>query len=114
MTPGVVHIAGNGAGVTPIDEVEMAAIKLVVQAGIRCQPCQFLETGRWVRVADGVLRNLKGILADSGHGTRIVVGVSLLQRAVLVELGEGTRVVPVSHTGAASNTGIIGLVSDSS
>jgi transcription antitermination factor NusG len=94
MTPGVVHIVGTGAGVKPVDEGEMAAVKLVVQAGLYCQPCPFLETGRRVRVADGVLRNLEGILADRMNGIRIVIGISLLQRGALVELGDATQVVP--------------------
>jgi len=91
MMPGVLHIAGTGADVKPVDEVEMAAIKLVVQSGLRSQPCQFPKTGRRVRVVNGVLSNLEGILADSKNG--IVIGISLLKRGVLVELGEATQVV---------------------
>jgi transcriptional antiterminator NusG len=95
VTPGVVHIVGMGAGIKPINEGEITAIRLVVQAGLLCQPCPFLTTGRRVRVSEGPLRGLEGILADSGNGTKIVVGISLLQRAVLVELGKSTQIVPV-------------------
>ena len=94
-TPGVIHIMGTKSGVKPVDEAEIAAVKLVVQAPVHYQPCQFCETGRRVRVAEGVLHDLEGILAETGNGTGIVVGISLLQLAVVVEIGDGTRVVDV-------------------
>ena len=94
MTPGVMQIVGTGAGVKPVDEGEVAAIKLVVQSGLHYQPCLFHETGRRVRVAEGVLHNLEGIFAGKG----LVIGISLLQLAVLVEIGDAIQVVPVSNT----------------
>jgi transcription antitermination factor NusG len=95
MTPGVVHIVGMGAGVKTINESEIASIRLALRAGLPCQPCPFLGTGRRVRISEGPLRDLEGILAESGNGTRIVIGISLLQRAVMVELGKSIHVVPV-------------------
>ena len=98
MTPGVVHILGTGvAGVKPIDECEIHAIKLAVEAGLPCQPCPFLEVGRRVRVCDGPLRDVEGILAESGNGSRIAIGISLLRRGVLVDLGRSTEVVAVAN-----------------
>jgi transcription antitermination factor NusG len=94
-TPGVVHIVGRGAGIKPIDEGEITAIRRVVQAGLLCQPCPFLTTGRRVRVSEGPLRDFEGILANGGGGTMIVIVISLLQRAVLLELGNSTKIVPV-------------------
>ena len=110
MVPGVLHIVGTAGGVKPVDDNEMAAIQRIAQAGLQCQPCRFLDSGPWVRVTDGVLHNLRGILADSRNGTRIVIGISLLQRAVLVELGEATPIVPISHTGTVLKTTVISSV----
>jgi transcription antitermination factor NusG len=95
MTPGVVHILGTGAGVKPINEGEIAAIRLALQAGLPCEPCSFPKTGRRVRVSEGPLRDLEGILAEGGKGSSIVIGISLLKRAVMVELAKSTQVVPV-------------------
>jgi transcription termination/antitermination protein NusG len=95
MIPGVVHIVGVGLGVNPLNEREIGAIKLAVQAGLACQPCPFLRNGRRVRVSEGPLRDVEGILAEAGNGTRIVLGISLLERAVLVELGKCTHVIAV-------------------
>jgi len=98
MIPGVMHIVGTGAGVKPVDEVEMAAVKLVVQSPLHYRPCRFREAGRRVRVAEGALHNLEGILAESGNKIGIVVGISLLKVAVLVEIGDASQVVAVSNT----------------
>src|SRR5438067_7035191 len=95
MTPGVIHIMGTQSGVKPVDEAEIGAVKRIVQAPIDYQPCQFCETGRRVRVAEGVLHNLEGILAETSNGIGIVVGISLLQLAVVVEIGDGIRIVDV-------------------
>jgi hypothetical protein len=96
----VIHV-GTGAGVKPVDEAEIAAVKLVVQSPQHYQPCQFRETGRRVRVAEGALHNLEGILVESRNGIGIVVGISLLQLAVLVEIGDTSQIVAVSNTRTA-------------
>ena len=49
-------------------------------------------------MAEGVLHNLEGILAEGRNGLGIVIGISLVQLAVLVEIGDGSQVVPVSNT----------------
>jgi len=107
MVPGVMQIAGTAAGVEPVDDGEIAAIKKVVQAARYYQPCPFRKTGRTVRVAGGKLHNLEGILAESRHGNGIIVGISLLQRGVLVEIGDAARVVPVSNTGTGDVSGFL-------
>ena len=96
--PGVLHIVGTGAGVKPVDEVEMTAVKLVVQSPLHYRPCRFRDAGRRVRIAEGVLHNLEGILAESRNKIGVVVGISLLKLAVLVEIGEDSQVVAVSNT----------------
>jgi transcription antitermination factor NusG len=98
MIPGVMQIAGTAAGVKPVDDGEIAAIKQVVQAAPYYQPCPFHQVGRKVRVVGGELHNVEGILAESRHGNGIIVGISLLRLSVLVEIGDAARVVPVSNT----------------
>ena len=111
MIPGVMQIAGTAAGVKPVDEGEIAAVKQVVQAARYYQPCPFRKTGQKqkVRVAGGELHNLEGILAESRHGNAIIVGIALLQRGVLVEIGDAARVVPVSNTSTGAVDFLTGL-----
>ncbi len=95
ITPGVLYIVGTGSALTPVDEVEIVSLKTVVRSAFHYEPCGFLNTGPRVRVIDGPLRNLEGILIEPENGCRIVIGVSLLQRSVLVELGEAVPLLPV-------------------
>ena len=92
-TPGVLYIAGNAnARGCVVDEIEIAAVKTVVQSPLSCQSSLLLDTGPRVRVAGGPLRNLEGVFVDKGSRYRIAISLSLLQRSVLVDLPKGTRV----------------------
>jgi transcriptional antiterminator NusG len=103
LIPGVMHIVGMGTGVKSANDREIRNIKLAVQGGLVCQPYPLPGPGRRVRVCEGPLRDVEGILVESANGTRIAIGISLLQRAVLVELGKSIRVIAVldSQTSAA-------------
>src|ERR1051326_158600 len=105
MTPGVMQIAGTAAGVKPVDEDEIAAIKRIVRGARYYQPYPFWKTGRKVRVAGGELHNLEGMRAESRNGNGIILGISLLRLGVLVEIGHPARVVPVSNTRTGTVSG---------
>src|ERR1041385_6580 len=99
MTAGVVHVVGTGKDVaTPVDEVEIAAIKTVVRSGLHYQLCPFVNAGPKVLIVNGRLRKVAGILGHSGRDYKIAVGVSLLRRSVLADLATGTEFVRVSGT----------------
>src|ERR1051326_9137314 len=83
MTPGVMQIAGTAAGVKPVDEDEIAAIKRIVRGARYYQPYPFWKTGRKVRVAGGELHNLEGMRAESRNGNGIILGISLLRLGAL-------------------------------
>ncbi len=76
----------------------MAAIERVVLSGVRAEPCPYLETGQNVRIEDGPLRGLKGILISFKDRHRIVVSVSLLRRSVAVEI-DRSQICPIGPTG---------------
>ena len=46
----------------------------------------FLEVGRRVRLEDGPLAGLEGLLIEKRKQNRLVVSVSLLRRSVAVEI----------------------------
>lgn len=85
-TPGVVAIVRFGGGPTAVDEQEIEAIRIVVGSGREAQPHPFVKVGRKIRILDGSLRGLEGLLLDMKKGRRVVVSVSLLQRSVAVEI----------------------------
>lgn len=85
-TPGVVRIIGLGKMPVPVEEAEMAAVQAVASSGLLMQPWPFLKVGQTVRIEEGPLRNVTGILTEIDGAKRLIVSISLLQRSVAVAL----------------------------
>jgi transcription termination/antitermination protein NusG len=84
ITPGVISIIGVGKIPIPVDESEVAAIQAIVKSGLELGPWPFLEAGQRVRVEEGPLRGVEGVLIEVDKRGRLVASVTLLQRAVAV------------------------------
>ncbi len=84
--PGVVHIVGIGKTPVPIDDAEIAAIQAAVHSGLSAEPWPFLEVGQRVRLDEGPLTGLEGILVATAKQHRIIVSVTLLRRSVAVSI----------------------------
>ncbi len=104
-TPGVAKIVGFGESLAPVDDREIADIRLVMQSKLPVCPWPYLKPGDRVRVAHGPLRGVEGRLlrekdCKEKNGLRLVINVELLQRSIAVEL-EPDMVVPVRVLRAA-------------
>ena len=97
VTPGVMAVVGSGRIPTPIDDVEMAAIRRLIDSGVPAQRWPYLNCGEMVRVEDGPLEGLTGIVVRLKGMDRLVVSVSLLMRSVSVEI-ERNSVKPIGYT----------------
>jgi transcription antitermination factor NusG len=86
MTPGVMQIVGSGKTAIPVAEEEIAAIRLVGKSGLPTMPWPYLEVGHVVRIEEGPLQGLTGIVLKIKSGLKLVLSVSLLQRSVAVEI----------------------------
>lgn len=87
-TPGVVLVVGRGRTPLPIDSNEVEAIRRAINSGQRITPWPSLEVGRTVRIEEGSLRGLEGVLLRFKGASHLILGVQLLQRAVAVEVPE--------------------------
>jgi transcription antitermination factor NusG len=85
-TPGVEYIVGIGKIPVIIPPEEIAALDTVMKSAAIAQLSPFLQTGQWVRIEEGALSGLEGILLDFRGSCRLVVSVTLLQRSVAVEI----------------------------
>lgn len=86
MTPGVhsfVSIAGRPAVIPP---EEINAVRRVVESGWQVEPHPFLKSGDWVRVIDGPLEGIEGVLVRKKNRTRLVLSVELLEKSAAVEV----------------------------
>ena len=100
---GVVRILGErwDRPASVADE-EIAAIRRIDAAHVPVFPHPYLTQGQQVRIHDGALAGLEGILiATKPHKGLLVLSVELLRRSVAVEV-ESTQVQPVKPAGAAS------------
>jgi len=86
VTPGVLSVVGRGRIPVPVEDSEIDAIQRVISSGLRAEPWPYLEVGQQVRIEDGALSGLEGILTSFRGSRRIVVSVSLLCRSVALEI----------------------------
>ncbi len=85
-TPGVLGVVGFGGRPGIIPDAEVEAIRQVVSSRLRAEPCPFLKCGDWVRVKNGPLEGIEGILLRKKNVCRLVLSVELLQQSVAVEV----------------------------
>jgi len=85
-TPGVTQILGAGKMPIPLRDTEISSLQTAIQAQLRIRPCPFLQAGQKVRISEGALAGVQGIVMSSRQGPRLVLSVSLLQRSVLLEI----------------------------
>jgi transcription antitermination factor NusG len=91
--PTVVSILGLGKEPEPIPDSEIEALQTVCRAGVRVVPHPFLNAGGKVRIREGPLAGVEGILLDAKQST-LILSITLLQRSVSVEI-ESEWVAPV-------------------
>lgn len=84
--PGVISIIGVGKLPHPVDDDEMNALQIVAGSGLLLEPWPFLREGQRIRIQDGPLRNVEGVLSEIGDRGKLVISVTLLQRSVAVTL----------------------------
>jgi transcription antitermination factor NusG len=84
--PGVIHFVGIGKTPQPIEDHEVTAIQQIVGSGSLARPWPFLREGERVRIDDGPLRNVEGILTRANDTDQVVVSVTLLQRSIAVQV----------------------------
>ena len=93
--PGVIKIVGLGKLPHPVDEDEINALLVVAGSGMLLEPWPFLREGERVRIQDGPLRNVEGVLSEIGGRGKLVISVTLLQRSVAVTI-DRSLILPLS------------------
>lgn len=105
-TPGVTSILGVGKIPVPVDASEVAAIQAMVRSGMQVGPWPFLQVGARVRIEEGPLRGVEGILVQVNKRNRLVASITLLQRSVSVEVDRlaVTPLSPVQRIGPSTTS----------
>jgi len=70
----------------PLPQHELSPLLTSQSIGRRIEPHPFLQVGRQVRLRNGPLAGLEGILLRRKEGLRLVVSIEMLMRSVCVEV----------------------------
>ena len=88
-TDSVVRVLCNEDQPSPIPYEQVHAIQVLIKNGIAVTPIPYLREGRRVRVVNGPLMGMEGILLKTKPNKhRLVLSVDLLQESVSVEIDE--------------------------
>jgi transcription antitermination factor NusG len=85
-TPGVHTVIMTGAAPAVVPNEEIAAIRRAVESSLRVEPHQFLENGDLVRIMNGPLVGLEGIVSRKKDSCRLVLSIRMLGRSAAVEI----------------------------
>ncbi|HEY6943682.1 MAG TPA: transcription termination/antitermination NusG family protein [Candidatus Acidoferrum sp.] len=108
ITPGVISVVGTGRVPIPVEESEIEAIQRMVATGGHVEPFPYLEVGQLVRIEDGALSGIQGVLTSFKGSQRIVVSISLLRRSVALEIDRSAvSPIQVKHSGAGQSRVIV-------
>ncbi len=97
---GVMRLVGKEYVGTPISSKEIRDIWTLVKSPHKIEPYPFLSIGDRVRISNGSLAGVEGILIGKASDTRLVVSVNLLQRSLVASI-QGFDVERIGVNGAA-------------
>jgi transcription termination/antitermination protein NusG len=85
-TPGVIRIVSFGGKPASIDAEELASIRVIVEARVPVSTGIGLQVGDQVRIEEGPLRGVVGVLQQVDKRTRLVVSINMMMRIVATEV----------------------------
>lgn len=85
-TPGIYGLVSSAGQPAAIPEIEIEAIRRVVNSGVRVEAHPFLKCGNRVRVKCGPLTGIEGILIRKKNISRLVLSVEILGTAAAIEV----------------------------
>lgn len=85
-TPGVHMILSRGGQFATVPEAEIHAIRLAMGRPDRVEPHPFLECGQRVRVKQGPLEGVEGILVRKKNLWRLVLSVDMLGQSAAIDI----------------------------
>jgi len=94
QVPGVVQLVGSGGMPLPLPGAEIETIRDALSKGLQAHPHPYLKVGSRVRICNGPLEGLHGILLRKKGKLRVVVSVDLIMRSISIDV-DASEVEPV-------------------
>jgi transcription antitermination factor NusG len=86
--PGVVRLISFGGQPAPLPATEIEALRERLCGNIKIEPYPYLRKGRRVRVRNGPMQGLEGIVVRRKDHCRIVFSIDLIMRSVAIEVDQ--------------------------
>jgi transcription antitermination factor NusG len=86
QTPGIFWFVGNAGNAAVVPDAEIDAIRKVTDSKALFEPHPFLKSGDRVRIVEGPMAGVEGILTRVKNRYRVVLSVELLQQSLAVEV----------------------------
>ena len=83
---GVVTLVSFQGQLTPIPDIEIDSIRVLVESELQFDPCPLIQEGDAVEVIQGPLRGVLGRLVRKGTHARLCLSVGLIGQGVSVEV----------------------------
>jgi transcription termination/antitermination protein NusG len=99
-TPGVIRVVGFGGKPYPVPDHEIDAIQKIALCP-DIIPVPYLKVGQKVRICNGPLSGIAGMLTHIKNRRRLVVSVELIMRSIAVDV-DAYDVRPISETEAGA------------
>lgn len=87
-TPGVIRVVAFGGQDCPLAATEIESLVALAATEVTARPCEYLPIGQRVRLVDGPLAGLTGVLTRADAAKRLIVSVDILQRSIAVDVGD--------------------------
>ena len=88
-TAGVRGAICFGGQLAALEDADVARVHKLAESGLQVEPLEGIRTGMRVRILDGPLQGVEGVLSQMQGTTRVVVNVELLNRSVAVQVDAG-------------------------
>jgi transcription antitermination factor NusG len=85
QVPGVAHLVGFDRTPAALPDQEVEALRANLANGVRAEPHPYLKVGQRVRVKNGPLAGMEGVLLRRKGSLRLVISIELIQRSVAVD-----------------------------
>jgi transcription antitermination factor NusG len=86
QVPSVVHLVGFGGLPAALPDEEMEILRSGLSQRLRMEPHPYLTRGRRVRIKDGPLRGLDGVLVRRHGSLHAVLSIDLMMRSIIVDV----------------------------
>jgi transcription antitermination factor NusG len=83
---GVIGFVGPNNKATPIPAQQIETIRSLLQAQVDIRPHPYLNVGQRIRIRNGALQGLEGVLVRVASDHSLVVSVDLIHKSVAIRL----------------------------